>query len=77
MYFTTVVMAANTGFLCECLPVIEWLLLTLEKLKDNRGIQTEIGLSANNAWNKMNKYYKLADLSPYYFATIVLNPAHK
>ena len=65
------------GFLWECLPAIEWLLMTLEKIKDDRGIEDRIGLSANNAWNKMKKYYEITDLSPFYVAAIVLNPAHK
>ena len=68
---------ARYGFLWECLPMIEWLLLTLETLKEEKGIQDRIGLSANNAWNKMQKYYSVTDLSPYYVAAIVLNPAHK
>jgi hypothetical protein len=65
------------GFLWECLPAIEWLMITLEKIKEDKGIEDKIGLSANNAWNKMKKYYEITDLSPFYVAAIVLNPAHK
>ncbi|ERF76287.1 hypothetical protein EPUS_04144 [Endocarpon pusillum Z07020] len=68
---------AKYGFLWECLPAIEWLLTTLETLKENKSVRDRVGLSANNAWNKMNKYYEITDLSPYYVAAIVLNPAHK
>ncbi|ERF73687.1 hypothetical protein EPUS_00940 [Endocarpon pusillum Z07020] len=68
---------ARYGFLWECLPMIEWLLLTLETLKEEKGIRDRIGLSANNAWNKIKKYYEVTDLSPYYVAAIVLNPTHK
>ena len=57
--------------------MIEWLLLMLETLKEEKGIGDRIGLSANNVWNKMKKYYKVTDLSPYYVAAIVLNPTHK
>jgi hAT family C-terminal dimerisation region len=52
-------------------------LKTLENIKNNNGIQTRIGLSANNAWNKIKKYYELTDNSPFYVAAIVLNPTHK
>jgi len=51
--------------------------MTLEKVKNDKGIGDRIGLSANNAWNKMKKYYEITDLSPFYVAAIVLNPAHK
>ena len=37
------------GFLWECLPVLEWLMLTLEELKNKHGIHNKIGLSANDA----------------------------
>jgi len=65
------------GFLWECLPVIEWLMQTLENATNSNGIHTRIGLSANDAWNKVKKYYKLTDNSPFYVAAIVLNPTHK
>lgn len=67
----------DTCYLWECLPMIEWLLLKLETLKEERGIGDRIRLSANDAWNKIQKYYQATDLSPYYVATIVLNPAYK
>ena len=65
------------GYLWECLPVLEWLMGKMEALKDQKGINNKIGLSANNAWNKLTKYYNLTDLSPYYIAAIVLNPVYK
>ena len=65
------------GFLWECLPVIEWLMQTLEKAVNSHDIETRLGLSANNAWNKFKKYYELTDDSPFYVAAIVLNPFHK
>ena len=37
------------GFLWECLSMIEWLLLTLETFKEEKGIGDRIGLSTNNA----------------------------
>ena len=37
------------GFLWKCLSMIEWLLLTLETFKEEKGIGDRIGLSTNNA----------------------------
>lgn len=50
---------------------------TLERAIDSHGIETRLGLSVNNAWNKAQKYYELTDDSPFYIAAIFLNPFHK
>lgn len=36
-----------------------------------------IGLGANDAWNKLNEYFQLTDRSHFYIAAIVLNPCLK
>jgi hypothetical protein len=65
------------GSLWQCLPVLEYLLQEMEKRIPKEGVENPLQMAANNAWNKLTFYYKLTDASPYYVASIVLNPNYK
>ena len=39
------------------------MLLTFETFKKEKSIQDRIGLSTNNVWNKIQKYYLIIDFS--------------
>ena len=63
------------GSIWEILPAIEILLQHLEtaKVEFEHSDYKHITISINNAWKKLNKYYKLTNMSPIYVAAIVLN----
>src|SRR5437667_7503958 len=63
----------------EILPAMEILLQHLEtaKVEFEHSDYKHITIGINNAWKKLNKYYKLTDMSPIYVAVIILNPQLK
>ena len=58
------------------LPLIDYILAQFKKVKDSNDDDI-IALIYNSNWVKIDKYYKLSDLTPVYIVTIILHPSRK
>jgi hypothetical protein len=67
------------GSVWEVLPAIESLIEHLDtmKLKYPQCSHSEISISINLAWSKLDEYYKKLDDSPAYAAALILHPQYR
>ncbi|KFZ23910.1 hypothetical protein V502_01611, partial [Pseudogymnoascus sp. VKM F-4520 (FW-2644)] len=74
---TTLDVEGSFGSLGKVVMTMDFLLKLFEDITDSK---TEIKYSdaiksiANDAWNKLNKYYNMTEASEAYIASVVLNP---
>lgn len=68
----------GNGALWEVLSAMDELLDHLEKTKQLHAAESAYFAASNNpAWDKLNKYYELADFNPVFHAAVVLHPGFK
>jgi hypothetical protein len=66
----------NNGALWQSLSVLDWLLSTLEDLKKTLP-KSHFKACVNLGWKKLDKYYKLSDMTAAYRLAIFLHPCFK
>jgi hypothetical protein len=74
---TTLALEGYSTTLENVLPAMDFILGQLEQFKSAWKNDTRIASAINNAWAKMDKYYRKTDDTPVYVAALVLDPKNK
>jgi len=74
---TTQALEGYSTTLDNVLPAMDFILDQLEQYKITWKNDARIASAINNAWAKMDKYYRKTEETPVYVATLVLDPKYK
>jgi hypothetical protein len=74
---TTLALEGYSTTLDNVLPAMDFILGQLEQYKITWENDARIASAINNAWAKMEKYYRKTDETPVYVAALVLDPKYK
>ena len=74
---TTQALEGYSTTLDNVLPAMDFILDQLEQYKISWKNDARIASAINNAWAKMEKYYRKTEETPVYVATLVLDPKYK